>query len=51
MEYYCEVRIVSCVVMEADSKEEFIQQVKDAFKEENNLDLDDTEICDVQENE
>jgi len=35
--------------IEADTKEEAIQKIKDQFKEENNMDLTDDEISNVEE--
>ena len=43
-EYYADVRIDWGTSFEADNKEDFIEKLKDQFKEDYNINLEDKEI-------
>ncbi len=43
-EYYAEVKVEWGTSFEADNKEDFIEKLKDQFKEDYNINLEDKEI-------
>ena len=43
-EYYAEVKVEWATSFEADNKEDFIEKLKDQFKEDYNINLEDKEI-------
>ena len=48
-EYVCEVNLIfSGNNFEAKNKKEYVEKVKDAFKEEFNIEIDDKEIVNIQ---
>tara|TARA_A100001037_G_C14899857_1_gene522321 strand:- start:443 stop:613 length:171 start_codon:yes stop_codon:yes gene_type:complete len=48
-EYICEVNLVfSGNNLEAKNKNEYVKKVKDTFKDEFNIELDDKEISNIQ---
>ena len=47
-EYYAEVKVEWGTSFEADNKEDFIEKLKNQFKEDYNINLTDDEIHNVQ---
>ena len=47
-EYYADVKIEWGTSIEADNKEDFIEKLKEQFKEDYNINLTDDEIHNVQ---
>ena len=47
-EYYADVRVEWGTSFEADNKEDFIEKLKNQFKEDYNINLTDDEIHNVQ---
>ena len=47
-EYYADVRVEWGTSFEADNKEDFIEKLKDQFKQDYNINLTDDEIHNVQ---
>tara|TARA_R100000808_G_scaffold282_1_gene1658 strand:+ start:40 stop:198 length:159 start_codon:yes stop_codon:yes gene_type:complete len=47
-EYYADVRVEWGTSFEADNKEDFIEKLKEQFKEDYNINLTDDEIHNVQ---
>ena len=47
-EYYAEVKLEWGTSFDADNKEDFIEKLKDQFYDDYNIDLDDSEIKNVE---
>jgi len=43
-EYYAEVKVEWAISFEADNKEDFIEKLKEQFKDDYNINLEDKEI-------
>ena len=48
-EYFCEIKLSFAESGYGETKEEFIQNVKDNFSEEYNIELTDKDIVNIQE--
>jgi hypothetical protein len=47
MKYYAEINIKMSISIEAKNKKDFIEKVKNNIWDENNIDLDDSEIKNI----
>jgi len=49
-EWYCDINLKFSQIGSAESKEEFVDRVKETFKDEFDLDITNKEIANIQEN-